>query len=222
MVGMASFALRVRLRHVRSRLGRSVVFASIAVIHIARRIQPNQSWTAARRRRLGRRLRRRCSLSRSRSNCRRWLRRCSSGSWCSSRCSSGSRCSRSRLCRRSRRIPVLYPLMPTACPALSRARPISPVLTHPRSPSRSTRRRLCHRNLHKSDARHYHHQANRGLHHHHFPLINKIDKQQSGPNEALSYSGTFTLSPQRSLPSTCPQSVNIEHTCPASPPSVTG
>ncbi len=161
MVRMAAFGLRIGLGHVRSGLGRAVVFAPVTVIDAARRIQPHQTRTTARRDSLSR-LRRRGGLRRWSSS------RSRSGRWSRGR---GLRSSRRRSSRRggrssggrsrSRSVPLLHTLVSVARPLFAGGRRVSPVFT---LTCRSGRRRLGHRNLRHQKPCRNRHQTNRCLH----------------------------------------------------------
>lgn len=136
MVRTAAFGLRIGLGHIRSGLGRAVVFAPVAVIDVARRIQPHQTRTTTRRdslsrlRRRGSRRLRRCSSCCWSSGCRcgRCL-GCSSWCLCSSRCRGLRCCSRSRRSGRSGRVPLLHTLMSMTRPLFAGGRRVSPIFT---------------------------------------------------------------------------------------------
>jgi hypothetical protein len=147
MVRMRALGLGVGLRHIRAFLGLAVVARPGAVIDVARSIHPHQTRTAARSLRHCRSLRRRRRWlrGRCRNRTRSWschLRRCSSWrrhrTWCSHRGRSSCRSSRSS---RSRRIPLLYALVPTASSALARGPCISAVVAKTRGVRRLWPRR---------------------------------------------------------------------------------
>jgi len=177
MVGMSPLGLRIRLRHIRSRLGLPIKVRPIAVVDVARRIHPYQTRPAARRLWSRRGLRRRRSLrSRSRrcgcnrsGDRRRSRRGCRSGRW--------SRRSRSR------RIPFLHTLVTPACTLLARCGRVGPILAKPGRSRR--RRRLSHRNLRYQKPSHYGQQTNHSLHK--TSHKNQILLITVGPNIAESY-----------------------------------
>jgi hypothetical protein len=151
MVRVCALGLRIGLGHVRPRLGLAIIVGPIAVVDVARGIDPYQTWTASSRlwhcRCLGRRRSlssggsfRRWSWSRGRSwrrggsylsCCRRCRLRCSSGCWFTR--------------RGRRRIPLLHALVATARPRLACSRRIRPILTL--SGRAGRRRRLSYRCL---------------------------------------------------------------------------
>jgi len=133
--------LRIRLRHILPGLGPAVISCPHTVIHIARRIHPDQSRAAARSRCLRRSHSRRTSLGSSRRTGLGSRSSSRSRSWSSSRPRGRRRRpGRHRSRRGSRRIPGLNTLMPRACPALRRRRGVTPILADSRSPSRRSRR----------------------------------------------------------------------------------
>jgi hypothetical protein len=175
MIRMSALSLRIGLGHIRAFLGLAVVVRPIAVVNVARRIDPHQTRTASSR--LGHRR----SFRRRRSLCgrRRWScrgRRCSwrsrsGGSLGSSRCSRRSRscrslgCSRcswrgrslgSSRCGRSLCIPLLHALMSPASPLFAGGSRISSILAL----SCRSGRRLSHRRLNRQKPRRNRHQTN--------------------------------------------------------------
>jgi hypothetical protein len=156
MVRMGALGLRIGLRHIRAFLGLAVVVRSIAVVDVARSIHPNHARSAARRLRHRRSLRSRRRLRRrSRSSRRGGSRSRNLGSnrrWRWSR----------RWSYRSRRIPLLHALVPTAGPLFAGSRRISSVFTLTGSSGRC----LSHRNLRAQKPHRNRHQMNRCLHKH--------------------------------------------------------
>ena len=124
MVWTPALGFGVGFRHIGPSLGRAVVLTAIAVIDIARGIQPDQTRTTASRHgpgslRGGAR-RGRCGRRRSRSSRRRRSR-------LGRRRSSGR--GRCRRCRSSRRIPLLHSLMPSTSTLFAGCRRVSPIFT---------------------------------------------------------------------------------------------
>jgi len=166
---MGPFGLRIGLGHIRPFLRLAVISRPIAVVDVARRIHPHQTRSASRRlrhrrslrswRRLSRRSRSsRCSRSWSGRRLRSRSRRCS---W-----SCSGRRLRSSLCRRSRRIPLLHTLVPTASPLFAGSRRVSPVFTLTGRSGRCSGRCLSHRYLCRQKPRRNRHKTNRYLHMH--------------------------------------------------------
>ncbi len=155
MVRTPALGLSVGFRHIGPSLGRAVVLTAIAVIDIARGIQPDQTRTTASRHgpgslRGGAR-RGRCGRRRSRSSRRRRSR-------LGRRRSGGRR--RCRSCRSSRRVPLLHSLMPSASTLFAGCRRVSPIFTLSCRPGRGLGR--CH--LHCKKPRCNCHPTNRCLH----------------------------------------------------------
>lgn len=123
VIRVRALGLRIRLGHIRSSLGLAVEVRTIAVVHVARRVDPHQPGTAASS------LRPRSSLRRRR-RLRPWCRRRRH-----SRCRRGSSLRRRRshikTRRRRVRIPRPYPLMPAAGALFVRRRPIRSILALP-------------------------------------------------------------------------------------------
>jgi hypothetical protein len=161
MVRMTAFGLRIGLGHIRSCLGRTVVFAPVAVIDVARRIQPYQTRTTARRDSLSR-LRRRGGLRR---RCRRSRRSSSHRSRGRSRSLRSRRCRRWRCRSRGRRsrrsIPLLHTLVSTASPLFAGSRRIGSILTLTSGSRRGSCRCLSHCNIRRQKPRRNRHQTNR-------------------------------------------------------------
>jgi hypothetical protein len=159
MVSVPALGLRIGLGHISPSLGRAIVLAPVAVVHVAGGVQPYQARTTTRRRSLTRSLGRRrgglCRRSRRSSGGWGWSR--SSGSSLRCRCGSSRSSGRSR----SRRIPFLHALVSTARPLFAGSRRVSPVFT---LTCRSGRRRLGHRNLRHQKPCRNRHQTNRCLH----------------------------------------------------------
>ncbi len=162
MVRMGALGLCVGLGHICSRFGLAVVVRPIAVVDVARRIQPHETGSTTRR------LRHRRGLCRGR-GLRRWSSsRSRSGRWSRGR---GLRSSRRRSSRRggrssggrsrSRSVPLLHTLVSVARPLFAGGRRVSPVFT---LTCRSGRRRLGHRNLRHQKSCRNRHQTNRCLH----------------------------------------------------------
>jgi hypothetical protein len=186
MVGMRPLGLRIRLRHIRTRLRLPVKICPIAVVDIARRIHPNQARPSPsslglrsrlRRRRSLRSRSRRCGCNRSRSR-----RRSSCGCRSSSR-SCLSRGRRSSRRSRSRRIPFLHTLMTTACTLLAGRSRVGSILAKPGRSRR--RRRLSYRNLRCQKPSYNCQQTNRSLHK--VSYKNRILLIAVDPNTAESY-----------------------------------
>jgi hypothetical protein len=160
MVSVPALGLRIGLGHISPSLGRAVILAAIAVVHVAGGVQPYQARTTTRRRSLTRSLgRRRGGLrrrGRSSSRGRRWCRSRSSGSSLRCRCSG----SRSSCSGRGRRIPLLHALVSTARPLFAGGRRVSPVFTL----TCRSGGRLGHRNMRHQKPCSNRHQTNRCLH----------------------------------------------------------
>jgi hypothetical protein len=160
MVSVPALGLCIGLGHISSSLGRAVVLAAIAVVHVAGGVQPYQARTTTRRRSLARCLGRRrgglCRRGRRSSRGRRWCRSRSSGSSLRCRCSS----SRSSGSGRSGRVPLLHTLVSTARPLFAGGRRVSPVFTL----TCRSGRRLGQRNMRHQKPCRNRHQTNRCLH----------------------------------------------------------
>ena len=179
MIWMSALGLGIGLGHIRPFLGFAVVVRPVAVVDVARRIDPNQARTASRRLR-------HCSSLRRRGRLRRWSwsrssRRSRGWSLCYWRWSRrrGRGCCRSlRLCRRSRRVPLLHALMPPTCPLFAGGCRIRSILALTGRACRCLRRH----HLRGKKPRRHRHQTNRYLH--------KRSRQKfefHGPNTAKSY-----------------------------------
>ncbi len=144
---MRSARLGRVLGHILPRLGLPVERVAVAVIHLTRRIHPDQSRPTTRSSRLRRRRSSRALLHRNRCGSRRRRRNgCNRGS--RSRRRKGWRRLRDRSRRRqlrwSSRIPRLYSLMPATRATLRSRHRIRSIPANPRRSHRSSRRRLRH------------------------------------------------------------------------------
>jgi hypothetical protein len=160
---MGAFGLRIGLRHIRAFFGLAVIRRPVAVVDIARRIDPHHARPPSRCLRHCSCLRRRggfCRGCRSRSRSRSWRWGRSLRRW--RRCSRRRRsCGWSlRRCRRSLRIPLLHPLVSPTSPLFAGGGRISSILALSGRPCWC----LSHGYLRCQKAHRNRHQTNRYLH----------------------------------------------------------